>query len=332
MCGIAGFVQKQELGDSSQSFENRLTLMTDRMAKRGPDGSGHWISEVTSHSGQSWRAALGHRRLSIIDLEGGAQPLGNENGRIQITFNGEIFNFQALRPDLEIKGHRFRTRSDTEVIVHHFEQYGEEGIRDLNGMFAFGLWDQDRCRLVLARDRAGIKPLYYCRLPDGGLAFASELTALTQHPEVRRKLSMDAVSGYFFSDYFQSPESILEGVFKLDPGCFLVWENGKLSEPQSFWRIQEFLKEHPLEKKRFSVKESSAQLEHLLETSVERQLISDVPVGVFLSGGIDSSVIAALARKKAGKGIRTFSIAFEDKDFDESGFARQVARHIGTDH
>ena len=324
MCGIAGFVQKQATGE----FDSVLRRMTDRMQKRGPDGSGYWISPPLG--GEGWKAALGHRRLSIIDLEGGAQPLGNENGRIQVTFNGEIFNFLALRPELENRGHRFKTRSDTEVIVHHLEEFGDEGVKDFNGMFAFALWDQDRGRLLLARDRAGVKPLYYARLPDGGIAFASELTALIQHPSVSKRLSQDALAGYFFSDYVQAPQSMIEGVYKLEPGHTLVWEKGKLFDPKPFWNVQEVLSKSAGEEK--SVSELSARLEQLLEASVDRQLISDVPVGVFLSGGIDSSIVAALARRKAGASIRTFSMAFKDKDFDESSYARLVAKHLGTDH
>ena len=184
--------------------------------------------------------------------------------------------------------------------------------------------------MLLARDRAGIKPLYYARLPDGGLAFASELTALLQHPGVPRKISQDALAGFFFSDYVQAPQSMIEGVLKLEPGHSIVWENGKLSDPRPFWRVRDALEQAAPQAG--SVQEYARKLKDLLESSVERQLISDVPVGVFLSGGIDSSVVAALARKKAGSAIRTFSIAFEDKDFDESAYARIVARHLGTDH
>jgi asparagine synthase (glutamine-hydrolysing) len=323
MCGVAGFVQNDS-GAIPVDTRKIISRMTDRMRLRGPDGSGDW-----SGAKDGWSVGLGHRRLSIIDLDGGKQPLGNETGRVQISFNGEIFNFQSLRPELEKKGHVFKTRSDTEVIVHHYEEYGIEGIRALNGMFAFALWDQDACRLVLARDRAGIKPLYYARLPGGGLAFASELTALIQHPGLALRISEDALTGYFFSDYFHAPESAFEGILKLEPGHVLVWERGKLRDPSPFWSPA-FANSEKTETR--SVVEMTAELQQLLESSVERQLISDVPVGIFLSGGIDSSVVAALARKKAGKAVRTFSIAFEDEDFDESGYARAVAKHLGTDH
>lgn len=316
MCGIAGFVSQ-----ASSDHEPVLRRMTDRMRRRGPDGSGHWISP----SAQGWTAALGHRRLSIIDIEGGAQPLGNESGRVQVTFNGEIFNFLDLRRELESKGACFRTRSDTEVLLKHLEEHGTEGLSRLNGMFAFGIWNQDGRELILARDRVGIKPLYYSRLPDGGIAFASELSALIQHSEISRKISQEALAGYFFSDYVHAPESILEGVYKLEPGHFLRWHDGKLSDPTPFWKLE-------ISETKTSLNRAVSELQDLLERSVERQLIADVPVGIFLSGGIDSSVVAALARKKAGASVRTFSIAFEDKDFDESPYARQVARHLGTDH
>ena len=266
MCGIAGFVQKQ----GTAEFESVLRRMTDRMRLRGPDGSGYWVSGA---SPEGWKAALGHRRLSIIDLEGGAQPLGNETGKIQISFNGEIFNFQSLRPELEKRGHQFKTRSDTEVIVHHFEEFGEAGFKDLNGMFAFALWDESRCRLVLARDRVGVKPLYYVRLPDGGLAFASELTALITHPGVSKKISREAASGYFFSDYVHAPESMIEGIFKLEPGHWMAWERGRLGEPRPFWKLSDLLSEPPRE----ASADPAGELRALLEASVERQLVSDVP-------------------------------------------------------
>lgn len=349
MCGIAGFIEKSseksaekpgQLRNQDGTARAALTRMMNRMRHRGPDGDGIWESAPGPEGIASWSVHLGHRRLSLLDLEGGAQPLGNEDGSVQITYNGELFNFRDLRERLVGSGHRFKTRSDTEVIVHHYEEAGVEGLSELNGMFAFALWDARHHRLVLARDRAGIKPLYYCPLKGGGIAFASELTALMQHTAVPRALNASALRSYFFSDYVHPPETILEGVFKLPPAHFLVWENGVFSEPRAFWTLR--LSGGPDSFGTASGAESASidskmsTLERLFSDSVENQLIADVPVGVFLSGGIDSSLVTAFGQKHArrlgAQGLQSFSIAFEEKDFDESEYARAVAKHVGTRH
>lgn len=327
MCGIAGFITR--ITDASQNETadlRRLHSMMDRIAHRGPDGAGHWTGVNTG-----WRVCLGHRRLSIIDLEGGRQPLGNEDGSIQITFNGEVFNFQELRSGLEAKGHRFATRSDTESIVHHYEERGSQGLSELNGMFAFAIWDQRTGELLLARDRAGIKPLYYASTSDGGIAFASELASLLQHPGVERELDREGLACYFFSDCALHPRSLVKGVRKLEPGHFVSWKDGKLGVPKPFWTLDDV---EPLFSpgKDPDEKALEEQLLAVLSDSVRRQLVSDVPLGVFLSGGIDSSLVAALASRERRDPVRTFSIAFEDPSFDESSHARLVARHIGSDH
>lgn len=316
MCGIAGYIQRR-----SSAPANVLPEMLNRLAHRGPDDAGQWSAER-----DDWHVELGHRRLSIVDVEGGAQPMGNESGAVQITFNGEIYNAPQLQADLEKSGHQFRTRSDTESIVHHFEQTGIEGIAQLNGMFAFAIWDQIHGTLTLARDRAGIKPLYYASLHDGGLVFASELTALMAHPLVPREIDADGLASYFFRDYIAPPRTVIRGVNKLEPGHFLVWKHGIASPAQPFWRLSQ-----DPSSQEDTVEQRVARLRRMLDDAVKCHLMSDVPVGVLLSGGIDSSLVAALAQKQVA-GISTFSVGFEDADFDESEYARAVARSISSHH
>ncbi len=319
MCGIAGFIARE-------ADPAALPRMLRQIAHRGPDGEGSWQGEAGAGA---WRVALGHRRLAIIDVEGGVQPMGNEDGTVVITYNGEVYNFQALRAALEQQGHRFRTRSDTETIVHHYEQHGTGGVAALDGMFAFAIWDAGPERLVLARDRAGIKPLYYAELPSGGLVFASELTALLAHGGIDRALGAEGLASYFFSDYVQAPHTIVGAVKKLAPGQTLVWERGRLEAPCPFWQVPAA---------GAAPAEDEATLAHKLwagiERAVEAQLVSDVPVGIFLSGGIDSSLVAAAAMRRAGSRdrMKAFSIGFEDGSFDESSYARLIAKQLGVEH
>ncbi len=315
MCGIAGFVARQ-------ADPAALPRMLRQIAHRGPDGEGTWQGTAGPYT-----VALGHRRLAIIDVEGGVQPMANEDGSVVISYNGEVYNFQTLRPALERQGHRFRTRSDTETIVHHVEQHGEAGLAALDGMFAFAVWDAGRQRLLLARDRAGIKPLFYAELPGGGLVFASELTALLAHGGVDAALGGEGLASYFFSDYVHPPHTIARAVKKLPPGHALVWERGQLRAPRAFWQVPA-TGAAPAE----SEAALAARLWAAIERSVEAQLISDVPVGIFLSGGIDSSLVAAAAVNRAGARMKAFSIGFEDGTFDESSYARLVAAQLGVEH
>jgi asparagine synthase (glutamine-hydrolysing) len=314
VCGIVGFVQRAPAGDG-------LSPMLARIVRRGPDGEGRW----TGTSG-GWNVALGHRRLAIVDLEGGAQPMSTPDGAWHVTYNGELYNFQELRRPLEQKGAAFQTRSDTEVLLRHVGTHGSGGLKALDGMFAFGLWDARTETLLLARDRAGIKPLYYAPLPDGGAVFASELTALLQHPGVARKLSPRGLQSYFFSDYFHPPHTLIDGVKKLAPGHFVKWHAGRFTEPEAYWRLA--FGSAP----RGTPSDLARETWDHLRRSVERQLMSDVPIGVFLSGGIDSSCVATLAQRGSRQRLKTFSIAFEDPTFDESEHARLVARAIGSEH
>jgi asparagine synthase (glutamine-hydrolysing) len=314
MCGIAGFIQR---GGSPVA----LPRMLSRIAHRGPDGEGVW----RRHAGD-WSVELGHRRLAIIDLATGAQPMTNAEGSAVITYNGELYNFRELRPALEQAGRRFRTTSDTEVLLQHLEQHGLDGIRDLDGMFAFALWDARARRLTLARDRAGIKPLYYAALPGGGLAFASELSALLAHGQVDAAIDPGGLAAYFFSDYVQAPGTILRGARKLAPGHTVVWEDGALGEPQAYWRIPA-PSGAPLPDERTLAE----NLWTTLGAAVRAQLVADVPVGIFLSGGIDSSCVAALAAAAGGR-MKAFSIGFEDATFDELPYAAEVAGRLDVEH
>ena len=315
MCGIAGFIARE-------ADPAALPRMLREIAHRGPDGEGIWRGTAGPFT-----VALGHRRLAIIDVAGGAQPMANEDGTVVISYNGEVYNFQALRPALERLGHRFRTRSDTETIVHHYEQHGALGVAALDGMFAFAIWDAARERLLLARDRCGIKPLYYAELPGGGLAFASELTALLAHGGVDRALGAEGLASYFFSDYLHPPHTIVRAVKKLPPGHTLVWERGQLQAPRAFWQVPA-AGPGPTESEAIL----AGELWTAIERAVEAQLVSDVPVGIFLSGGIDSSLVAAAAARRAGHRMKAFSIGFEDGSFDESNYARMVAAELGVEH
>ena len=311
MCGICGYVDRDTAGAS-------LGPMLSRLGHRGPDGEGRLVEPRGE-----WGVAFGHRRLSIIDLEMGAQPMTTPLAAI--TYNGELYNFRELRRALEARGHVFRTRSDTEVLLRHVSEHGEAGLAALNGMFAFALWDETRRSLLLARDRAGIKPLYYASLPGGGLAFASELTALMGHPGVARGLDPDGLVSYFFSDYVQAPHTMLAGARKLRPGHALVWSDGVLSEQRPFWQAPA-----PRTFVAASTRGLAAELWDRLGAAVERQLVADVPVGIFLSGGLDSSTVATLASARSGRPLTAFAIAFDDPTFDESAHARRVATGLGA--
>lgn len=312
MCGIAGMV-----GRANQPVQSDVVrAMCSVMAHRGPDDDGFYI-----HG----NVGLGMRRLSIIDLATGQQPISNEDGSIWIVFNGEIYNFSELRRDLEARGHRFQTATDTEAIVHLYEEYGPRCVEKLRGMFAFAIWDNRRHELLLARDRLGIKPLYYAE-KNGWFVFASELKAILEVPEVERKLNWGAVSHLFTFLTTPSAESIVEGVRKLEPANILVVAPGQAPRTERYWDVH-FAPDYGRPEAFFV-----ERLQALLEESTRLHLMSDVPLGVFLSGGIDSSaVLAMMARHHCGP-VKTFSIGFADQDYSELAYARLVADAFGTDH
>ncbi len=326
MCGIAGGIWWH---DSQRVTRDELVRMTDAIAHRGPDDQGHLIIPANSHgsimSGRpSPGVALGFRRLSIIDLATGHQPLGNEDGTVQIVFNGEIYNYQQIRHRLEGAGHTFRTQTDTETIVHLYEDLGLDCFEHLNGMFAMAIWDGRNERLVLARDRMGKKPLYYT-VQDGRLVFASELKSLMTLSGIRKEIDPGAIDLYLTYQYIPHPHSIYKGIHKLPPGYFAVFENGSL-RIEKYWKV-DWSNEIAIDQAT-----ASTQLRTMLADAIRIRLRSDVPLGAFLSGGIDSSLVVAIAQQQLDTPVQTFSIGFSEADFDETHYAKMVADHVGTKH
>jgi asparagine synthase (glutamine-hydrolysing) len=300
--------------------EDILRRMNALLSHRGPDGDGFHFSPGVG---------LGHRRLSIIDLEGGKQPLYNEDGTVVVTFNGEIYNFRELEDELVARWHRFRTRCDTEVIVHAWEEWGENCVDRFNGMFAFGVWDANQETLFLARDRLGIKPLFYSLLPDGHVVFASELKSLTMIPSLNLGIDPEAVEDYFTFGYVPDPHTIYQSIRKLPPGNHLLLKRGAAPPPPTiYWDV-------PLDKPgppRELDETLYAETRERLKAAVERRLVADVPLGAFLSGGIDSSAVVAMMREIGTPSLLTCSMGFDEARFDESRFADMVAKAKHTDH
>lgn len=327
MCGISGFWNA-----SAQTAKDELLRLSLNMASaqshRGPDGDGHWIDEERG-------IALGHRRLAIIDLtETGSQPMTSPSGRYICVFNGEIYNFQNIRHDLEKEGYFFRGHSDTEVMLAAIEAYGfAESLKLFNGMFAIVLWDRQQHKLLMARDRLGKKPLYYGWTKDKShFFFASELKALRAHPAFTPVISTEALSSYVALNYIPAPLSIYEGIKKLTAGAWLeVTRHESLETP--YWSLKEnILAAQNSQFAEARANETIDELETLLNDAVGLRMISDVPLGAFLSGGIDSSLIVALASKQSPRPIKTFSIGFEDPRFNEAHYARDIAKHLNTQH
>lgn len=312
MCGIAGFVGwSLSLADS----EMKLRAMCSAIVHRGPDDEGRFVAS---------RVALGMRRLSIIDVANGRQPIANEDGSIHVVLNGEIYNHRELRAKLTNLGHRFATRSDTETIVHLYEEAGDALVDELRGMFSFALWDAQRQRLVVARDRVGIKPLYYWEHA-GGVAFVSELRSLLAMPGFIARVNPKAIAAYLAFGYVPETACILEGVRKLPPGHQLTWDRDLGVSVKRYWTPVR-------ETREWAEEDAVSELRRLLNESVELHLESDVPLGAFLSGGIDSSTVVALMARHARRPVRTFSIGFDDPAFDEAPHAARVARELGTLH
>jgi asparagine synthase (glutamine-hydrolysing) len=308
MCGIAGFTHAR------RAAPGRIEDAVASIVHRGPNQQGVFESEAVS---------LGAARLKIIDIEGGDQPIVSSDGDTVIVFNGEIYNHLELRRELEQRGHRFRSRSDTETVLNAFLEWDTECFSRLRGMFAVALWRESERRLVLARDRMGIKPLYIARRGDD-LYFGSELKAILVHPEIERWLSLDGLDCYLSLNYVPAPWTLVEGIEKLLPGQWMEWQRGAI-RTDSYWVL-------PHGKEDWTPETAEAELDRLLKQSVREHLLSDVPLGVWLSGGLDSSSLVHYAAEVSSSRLKTFSITFHGRSFDEAGYARQVADAYGTDH
>jgi asparagine synthase (glutamine-hydrolysing) len=310
LCGIVGFTHKRWVPDS-----DRIRKATATLIHRGPDQQGVFQSSLCS---------IGATRLKIIDLGSGDQPILSEDGDVAIVFNGEIYNHLELRRDLEGLGHRFDSHCDTETVLHAFLEWDTDCFARLRGMFAIALWTKSTRRLVLARDRMGIKPLYFARRGED-LFFGSELKAILIHPEIDRRLSLDGLDCYLSLNYVPCPWTLVEGIEKLPPGQFLEWRDGKISS-QSYWQL-------PLgDSRNWTLESAREELDALLRQSIREHLISDVPLGMWLSGGIDSSTILHYAATESGAPLKTFSISFNGRSFDETAYIREVAQRYQTEH
>ncbi len=310
MCGITGFTHRDGVFDRA-----RIHAATDSLAHRGPDQQGTYESAIVS---------LGAVRLKIIDLQAGDQPMVSEDGNTVLVFNGEIYNHRELRAELEARGEKFKTSSDTEVVLRAFLHWDKDCFARLRGMFALAIWSQDARRLVLARDRLGIKPLYF-NLRGGELYFGSELKTIFAHPEFKRELDFTGLQYYLSLNYVPCPHTLVRGIEKLPPGHLLEWQDGDV-EMEAYWR----LRFEPQEQK--SLEGAQEELDNLLRESVRDHLIADVPLGIWLSGGIDSSTILHYTRELCGSRVKTFSISFAGRSFDETSYIRDIAARYDTEH
>jgi len=337
MCGITGWINL-DTTKSNHNAELVLHSMCERIVHRGPDSEGLWTDD---------RVALGMRRLSIIDLKTGDQPVFSCDRSVVVMMNGELYNYREVRADLEKRGHKFATQTDTEILPHLYEEYGDALVDHVNGMFAFALWDARKKKLLIARDRFGEKPLYY-GVFDGKLIYGSEPKTLLAHPSVKAEINLDALRHYLSFDYVPAPMSIYKGINKLPAGHILIVESGEI-KTRRYWAHRSEPeavatgapgdpsgrngKQDTLPNGRVSAFDAKAsELKELLSDAVRMRLVSDVPLGILLSGGIDSSTVAAFATQHATEKVKTFSIGFEEDSFDESKYARQVAKHLGTEH
>lgn len=322
MCGIAGFIE-HSVAPESPDHTNERVVVLDRMCRvirhRGPDDQGMWVEGGV---------ALGMRRLSIIDLAGGHQPLSGCGDSATIVFNGEIYNYRELQQELEGRGHRFRTHSDTEAIVHAYEEYGTACVDHLRGMFAFALWDKRAQKLFIARDRVGKKPLYYTLTRSGTLVFGSELKSLLEHPEVTREINPHALDSYLSFGYVVDPLAIFQNIHKLPPGHFLEFAGGRIGI-REYW---DFTYDAETIDETKSEEDYLEELRRLLDEAVRVRMIADVPLGAFLSGGVDSSAVVGLMSKHSEQPVKTFSIGFEEDSYNELKYARIAAEHFKTDH
>jgi len=325
MCGVTGFWVYSS-GKSQGELEGITSKMSDTLHNRGPDSSGVW-------SDQEYGITLGHRRLSIIDLSpAGHQPMVSSDQRWVIVYNGEIYNYREIRTELEKSGTGFSGHTDTEVLLEACAAWGINAtVQKLIGMFAFALWDREERRLFLVRDRLGIKPLYWGHFGDLFL-FGSELKALRAHPGWSPEINRDALSGFLRHNYVPSPATIYKGVFKLQPGCILTIKSGEGPRIESYWNLADVINSNAGINSNISDKEAVNALDHLLRDAVARRMVADVPLGAFLSGGIDSSTVVALMQAQSSQPVHTYSIGFHESGFNEAQHAAEVAKHLGTEH
>ncbi|MEM7501118.1 MAG: XrtA/PEP-CTERM system amidotransferase [Pseudomonadota bacterium] len=315
MCGITGLFDLKERRDVDRSL---IARMNRAQVHRGPDEEGTYFEPGVG---------LGHQRLSIIDIKSGQQPLFNEDGSVAVVYNGEIYNFQTLMAELTELGYQFRTRCDTEVVVHAWEEWGEDCVTRFRGMFAFAIWDANKQCIFLARDRLGVKPLFYSELKSGWLAFGSELKALAAHPDFDREIDPLAVEEYFALGYAAEPRTVYRRTLKLPPASHLTIRKGQpLPEPKQYWDVR-FTVDNPM-----TLESATDELRERLTESVKLRMIADVPLGAFLSGGVDSSAVVALMSSLSSSPVNTCSIAFDDPNFNESEFAQLVADRYATNH
>jgi asparagine synthase (glutamine-hydrolysing) len=314
MCGIAGIL---DLAAKRPIDEALLARMREQIRHRGPDGDGSHVEPGVG---------LAHRRLSIIDVSGGRQPIYNEDGSVVLVYNGEIYNYRELVGELVDRGHVFRTHCDTEVVVHAWEEWGEASVERFNGMFAFALFDRKRNQALLARDRLGIKPLYYAEIADGRILFASELKALLVHPDLGREIDPAAVEEFFAYGYIPEPRSIFRNTYKLEPGHTLLIDGGNARRIRRYWDVT-FTGDN-----RVSEADLEKELIERLREAVSKRLMAEVPLGAFLSGGVDSSAVVAMMAGVSPDPVNTCSIKFGERGFDESSYAARVAERYGTSH
>jgi len=328
MCGITGFLDTTR-STSADTLNNTVTRMSDRIRHRGPDDSGAWVDAGTG-------IALGFRRLAILDLSPtGHQPMFSTDGRFVMVYNGEVYNFAGLRDDLFALGHMFLSTSDTEIMLAAIRQWGLlQAVQRFNGMFAFALWDRQERSLSLVRDRLGIKPLYY-GWAGKTLVFGSELKALRAHPDFHAQVDRNALTLFLRYSYIAAPHTIYQGIYKLPPACILTIrpaENFASEHPEPYWSVRDAVQNGLTNPFEGDEKETIDAFENILTRSIGLRTIADVPLGAFLSGGIDSSTVVALMQKQSSHPVRTFTIGFNQAGFDEAGHARAVAHHLGTDH
>lgn len=312
MCGIVGFTDLKTNNSKAEILER----MNSCIVHRGPDQDGFYSNE---------QIALAMRRLSIIDLAHGKQPIHNRDKTKWIVFNGEIYNFQELRIDLEKRGYEFKTNSDTEAIIHLYDEFGADCVWHLRGMFAFAIWDEKEKTLFIARDRVGKKPVLYSHTRDGDLIFGSEFTALLAHPEISREVDYEAIDAYLSYLCVPAPLTAFKQIRKLEPGHYLIWKDGKI-ETKRYW-LPNFSN-----KIKISEEEAIEETTRIVRESTRLRMISEVPLGAFLSGGVDSSTVVALMAQESSQPVKTFSIGFEEQDFSELVYAKKVAEHVGAQY